>query len=128
MRIIVDSNIIFSAMLNTNSLIGDILLNSQSTFDFISCDYLKTELANHKARILEISGYSKQAYTELEYILLEQVSFLSEALIPFEHWKAAAELVREVDIDDIALVALSLFMGVVGLQIAISASIIWCCQ
>ena len=36
----------------------------------------------------------------------------SEALIPFEFWKTAANYVRDVDMDDIAFVALSLFLDI----------------
>lgn len=34
MKIIVDTNIVFSAILNSNSRIGKILLNSKNTFSF----------------------------------------------------------------------------------------------
>ena len=36
MRIIVDANIVFSAILNTNSKIADLLLNSKGTFAFLA--------------------------------------------------------------------------------------------
>jgi len=35
-RIIVDANIVFSAILNTNSKIADLLPNSKGIFDFIA--------------------------------------------------------------------------------------------
>ena len=35
MKIIVDTNIVFSAILNSNSRIGKILLNSKSIFSFL---------------------------------------------------------------------------------------------
>jgi predicted nucleic acid-binding protein len=43
-KIIVDANIVFSAILNTNSKIADILLNSKGTFSFLAPDFLETEL------------------------------------------------------------------------------------
>lgn len=36
MRFIVDANIVFSAILNTNGKIGDILINGEMRFDFIA--------------------------------------------------------------------------------------------
>ena len=39
MKIVVDTNIIFSAILNTNGKIGDLLLNSDDVFQFYSPDY-----------------------------------------------------------------------------------------
>ncbi len=47
MKIVVDTNIIFSALLNTNSKIGDLLLDPESKFDFYSCIYMRTEILKH---------------------------------------------------------------------------------
>ena len=44
MRIIVDANIIFSAILNTDGKIGDVLLNSHTVYDFITPRFLKDEI------------------------------------------------------------------------------------
>ena len=40
------------------------------------------------------------------------IKFISEEIIPFEVWQKALRLVRDVDIDDIAFVALSEYEGV----------------
>jgi len=40
-KIIVDTNIVFSALLNTNSRIGQILINGKNRFDFYSPAYVK---------------------------------------------------------------------------------------
>ncbi len=50
MKIIVDANIVFSAILNTNSKIADLLLNSKGFFDFIAPDYLLTETKKYSRR------------------------------------------------------------------------------
>jgi predicted nucleic acid-binding protein len=110
MKIIVDTNIVFSAMLNKQSVIGDMLLNSQEQFEFYTCEYLREELANHKSKIMGLTGYDDLTYHEIEFLLYNQLTFFSEALIPFEYWQTAANYVRDVDMDDIAFVALSLFL------------------
>lgn len=56
MRIIVDTNIAFSAILNTNSQIGKILLHPKSKFNFYSTDTLKSELEEHQEKLMNISG------------------------------------------------------------------------
>ncbi len=48
MRIIVDTNIAVSAILNTNSKIGKILLHPKSTLNFYSTHNLKLELEKNK--------------------------------------------------------------------------------
>ena len=112
MKVLVDSNIVFSAMLNPESSIGDIILNSQDTFSFYGCEYLREEINNHKAKILKIAGYDEREYDEVEFLVYKQIDFFSESTIPFEFWKKAADLVRDVDMDDISHVALSLFLDI----------------
>ncbi len=56
MKIIVDANMVFSAILNPDSRIGDLLINSGNIFDFIAPDFLRIEIRKHHmklARLLE---------------------------------------------------------------------------
>jgi predicted nucleic acid-binding protein len=112
MKVVVDSNIIFSAMLNPESSIGDIILNSQEMFTFYGCEYLREEINNHKNKIIKIAGYDEQEYDEVEFLVYKQVDFFSESTIPFEFWQKSADLVRDVDMDDITHVALCLFLDI----------------
>jgi len=50
-KIVVDSNIVFSALLNTNSRIGQILINRKDYYDFYSPEYVRFEIFNHKEKI-----------------------------------------------------------------------------
>ena len=68
MKVVVDSNIVFSAMLNPESSIGDIILNSQDTFSFYACEYLREEINNHKNKIIKITGYEEREYGEVEFL------------------------------------------------------------
>ncbi len=112
MRVVLDSNIVFSAMLNPESSIGDIILNSQDTFDFYGCEFLREEINDHKGKIMKISGYDDQEYAAVEFLIYKQVDFFSESTIPFEFWQKAADFVRDTDMDDISHVALSLFLDI----------------
>jgi len=112
MKVVVDSNIVFSAMLNPQSSIGDILLNSQDTFTFYGCEYLREEINDHKDKIIKLAGYDEHEYDEVKFLVYKQVDFFSESTIPFEFWQKAADFVRDVDMDDITHVALSLFLGI----------------
>ncbi len=47
MRIVVDTNIVFSAILNTNSKISKIILQPKSKLNFYSTDQLQNEIAEH---------------------------------------------------------------------------------
>lgn len=110
MKIIVDSNIVYSGILNTQSTIGDILLNADEVIEFYTCEYLREEIENHQEAILKATGYDGSELHEVQFKFYAKLTFFAEALLPFEYWQQAADFVRDVDIDDIAFVALSLFL------------------
>ena len=55
MKIVVDTNIVFSAILNSKGKIGDLLLNSGKYIDFYSVDYLRYEIGNHYDKLSKLS-------------------------------------------------------------------------
>ncbi len=106
-KIVVDTNVVFSALLNTSSPIGDLVLNSANVFEFYSCTLLKEEIKEHQAKILKISGFTESEFAILCQTIFAKITFISEEIIPFEYWQNALPIVREVDMDDIAFVALA---------------------
>ena len=48
MKIVVDSNIVFSAILNSQSQIGQLLIDGSNYFEYYSIRLLKEEILNHK--------------------------------------------------------------------------------
>ncbi len=110
MRIIVDTNIIFSALLNSDGNIGDLLFNSGGVFDFYSCSYMRLEIQKHWQRLKQISGLDDERL-EVSYIqVLSKLNFINEEIINSEIWVTAENLVKEIDIDDADFVALTLFL------------------
>jgi predicted nucleic acid-binding protein len=111
MKIVIDTNIVFSALLNTKSPIGDLLLNSDEVFQFYSCNLLKEEIITHQAKLLNISGLTEVQLNALCQKVFAKIHFISEEIISFEYWQIALPFVREVDMDDIAFVALNQLLG-----------------
>ena len=111
-KIVVDTNIVFSAILNTESNIGDLLMNSDEVFTFYSAQYLRQEIENHKEKLIEISKLSGQEIEESKYQIFSKIHFLAEEQIPFKIWHQSANYVRDVDMDDIAFVAMSEYLEV----------------
>lgn len=105
MRFIVDANIVFSGILNTNGKIGNLLINSQNRFTFIAPDFLRTEIRKHYPKLIKISGLRKEQIIEAEYWVCKQVNFISEEQIKIAHWAAAEKLVEDIDPKDIHYVA-----------------------
>jgi predicted nucleic acid-binding protein len=52
MIIIIDSNIVFSAILNSQSKIGQLIINSSNIFRFYTVSLLKDEIERHKDKLL----------------------------------------------------------------------------
>jgi predicted nucleic acid-binding protein len=112
MKFVVDTNIVFSAILNTQSKIGDLIMNSHGLLEFHACETLRLELKRHRVKLLELSKLSDEQLDQSIYQITNYLNFTAEALIPFEYWLKGAELVRDIDMDDIAFLALNEVLGV----------------
>ena len=105
MKVVVDSNIVFSAILG--SRIGQILTLGSQYFSFYSIDLLKEEILNHEEKILRISRLSSKEFLEAFEIVTSKIKFIDQALISNEQLKAAMELTKNIDEDDAVFVALT---------------------
>jgi predicted nucleic acid-binding protein len=107
MRIIVDTNIVFSALLNTNSRIGRLLLDSRDKFQFYSCKYLQKEIRRHIDKIRHYSGLNNDNLSELIALVESRIFFIEEELLPAVIIAEAKEWVTGIDFDDFAFVAIA---------------------
>jgi predicted nucleic acid-binding protein len=106
-KFIVDANIVFSGILNTNGKIGDLLINSKLYFSFIAPEFLRTEIRNHYPRLVKISGLTIEEIQEAEFHLYKDIHFISEEQIKISNWIAADSLVADVDPKDTHYIAYS---------------------
>jgi len=107
MRIVVDTNIVFSALLNSNSRIGRILIDSRDKFQFYSCKYLQKEIHRHTDKIRRYSGLDNDNLSELISLVESRIFFIEEELLPITVIAEAKEWVAGVDFDDFAFVAIA---------------------
>ncbi|MCL2860779.1 MAG: PIN domain-containing protein [Oscillospiraceae bacterium] len=105
MKIVVDANIIFSGILNSNGKIGDLLINSDKFFSFIAPDFLRTEIYSHYGKLIKISGLTLAQILESEYQIYKSITFISEAQISLENWQFANNLVSDIDPKDSIYIA-----------------------
>jgi predicted nucleic acid-binding protein len=108
-KIIVDANIVFSAILNTNSKIADLLINSKGTFNFIAPDFLQTELRKYHSKIARISKLSIGEIERIENKVTKPIIFMSGIHIPESTWILAENTVMDIDPKDTPYVAFSIF-------------------
>lgn len=108
MNIVVDTNIIFSGILNPEGTISDILLNSSDIFDFFAPTDIIIELEKHHKKLLKISGYTESDLSFLKRILLKKIEFIDIQSISPTTREKAIEMVKNVDEFDAPFIALSM--------------------
>ncbi len=109
-KIIVDSNIIFSCLLNSQGTIGDLIFNSENIFAFYSNQYMRFEIRKHWNKLKKISRLT-DVELEISYDkILTKITFINEELIPQNDWEKAETLVNNIDVDDIDFVALTRYL------------------
>ena len=107
MRVVVDTNIVFSAILNTNSKFSKIILQPKSKLNLYSTDQLENEIAEHWIKLKKISKYSEIELHKVSTLIISKIKFISVQLIPRNLFIAAEKLTSDIDIDDTEFVALT---------------------
>ncbi len=107
MKIVVDTNIVFSALLNTESSIAKILLHHNKNVEFYSSGFLKTEIRNHWQKLLKLTNLSEESLIELEELVTQRITFIDERLIPKKTFLDAQKLLKDIDENDSIFVALN---------------------
>lgn len=105
-RVVVDTNILFSALLSSQSKFTDSLFTSGH--QFYVCELVVVELFKHKEKIVGLSKLSEDDIVRLNHILLRRLTLYKEDLIAPEHRTAAYALCHSSDPSDTPHVALTL--------------------
>lgn len=104
MNIILDSNILFSALIR-DSTKRRLILEYDGFFLFP--EYIFEELEEHKEELLEKAEMSKEDFEQLLQLLLQKVLIVpTEALLPYK--QEAFTLAKEIDPDDTLFIACAL--------------------
>jgi predicted nucleic acid-binding protein len=110
MKIVVDTNIIFSALLSSDNTIGNLLFNSDKHFEFYTCTYLRFEIHKHWERLKKLSKLSEEELQISYNQVLLKLKFINEEIIPQETWLVSEKITKDIDIDDSDFVALTKFL------------------
>ena len=111
MNIVVDSNIVFSALLNSSGNIGQLIINGKNHFHFYSISLLKDEIINHKEKLLRLSGFSEHQFQSAFHFITSRITFINDFLIPYKMVDHALSLVKGIDENDVLFVALNNYLN-----------------
>ena len=107
MRIVVDTNIVFSALLNTNSKIAQIILQPKTRLNFYTTEQLLFELKEHRDKIKNLTDYSDYELDRMVRLITHKIRFINVNLIPAEIYNKSELLTHDIDEDDCEFVALT---------------------
>ncbi|MCX6271827.1 MAG: PIN domain-containing protein [Bacteroidetes bacterium] len=107
-RVIVDTNIAFSAILNSTGRIGKVLFNSRGIFHFVSCKHLRIEIENHLPKLQILTGLDQSVLMEIVNSIISRIELINEEFISKENLLIAECIVKDIDLNDVLFVALSL--------------------
>ena len=111
MKLVVDTNIVFSTLLNPRSTIGEILMSIQDDFIFFAPELLKDELKRYAPKIAAYSKLDQNNLSYIETLILSTINFVPEELISDQSWGQAITLMKDIDEDDTPFVALGIELG-----------------
>lgn len=104
MNIVIDSNILFSALIK-DSLTRRLILDYGGLFLFP--EFIFEEMEKHKKELLTKSKMDKQDFNRLLNIMLRKVIIVPNELIR-AYKKEALHILRDIDVNDIAFIACAL--------------------
>jgi predicted nucleic acid-binding protein len=108
MKIVVDTNIIFSALLKEDNRYARALIKNEDDHDFYAVYFTIVELFKHKERIKQFSKLSEEDILEALYELLKYIHIINDNIISTPSWKEAMQLAHDADIKDVPNVALTI--------------------
>lgn len=104
MRIIIDSNILFSALIK-DAFIRKLIL--KYTGHFLFPEYIFEELNKHREELFQKSKMGEEDFYKLLKIILRKVKVIpNSTLLP--HRSEALEIVKEIDPNDVLFIACAL--------------------
>jgi predicted nucleic acid-binding protein len=110
MKIVVDSNIVFSALLKTQTTFGKIIFNSHGIFNFYTSRFLHAEIKTHWQKLKKISKLNDNQLDEAYHALIQQITFINEEVFPTKILAEAETLASDIDLDDTIFIALTKFI------------------
>ncbi len=108
MKVVVDTNIVFSCLLRSDSRVGEVLLHDPGQLVFYAPALLLEELKRHRARLKRVSKLTDNELDTAWRSIMSRVTVIDDAAVSLAHRDQARHLTAGVDEFDIPFVALAL--------------------
>jgi predicted nucleic acid-binding protein len=108
--VVVDTNLIFSALIPKASKIREILFESNMTF--YSPNFLITEIYTHKDKLLKSSKLKESELYLYFNGIIERIKFIPTDIISNDSRQKAYDLCKDIDIKDTPFIALAIDLGI----------------
>jgi putative PIN family toxin of toxin-antitoxin system len=106
-KVIIDTNILFSALLGKSKYIREAIL-SDNEVTFYSCKFVFVELFKYKDKIQSKSSLEEDEILELLHALLSKIKIFNEETVTDESLNKAYSLCKDVDEKDTPFVAITI--------------------
>jgi len=104
LKIVIDTNIIFSSLLSSNEK----YLKLFNNYSFYAPNYLIYEIFKYKSKISKFSNLQLREIDEFFSFIVKRINFKNEIDLSVLSLKQAYELCYDIDKNDIAFVALTI--------------------
>ena len=108
--VVIDTNLVFSALIPKSSQIRDILF--ESNINFYSPNILISEIFKHKDKLLKSSKLTESEFDIYFNGIIERIKFIPTDFIGLDSRQKAYDLCFDVDIKDTPVVALSIDLAI----------------
>ena len=103
---VIDTNLIFSALIPQKSKIRDYLFDNELTF--YTPNYLISEIYKHKEKLIENSKLTEDEFYIYFNGIIEKINFVPKELISIDSRQKAYDYCKDIDIKDTPFVALAI--------------------
>lgn len=111
MKLVVDANIVFSALLSARSEAGRLIAATWPPLELHAPEALKVEIALHREKLMRLSKLSKADLAIVEDRVFDRITIIPHESIEAHHWERAFDLVKGIDERDDHYIALALHLG-----------------
>ena len=109
-RVVVDTNILFSALVSRHSRLREILL-MESGVSFCCPRFVFSELFKHKERLLDATNLSEDELLDALNSLFAHIQFVAESAIPIGDSIEARRLCAGIDEKDTPFIAMAIHLN-----------------